>query len=143
MKKIIILLSSLFFLYGCSSQPESPTTTTEIKSEVSSIETKAKELFGDNITFAEMKDTVTGEISESHTEYQVIIEDEEVIAADKNINSNQGSDEDKKIIDDIKNKANELAQDLDNEIDAIQVGYKEDGNIMLVAFNQKNKAIIE
>lgn len=147
MKKYLLVGLSLFVLAGCSSENGSEGTSevSETQKVASNIESKAKELFGDDITFEVSEDTVTSDVQESHTEYVITLNNPgEIKEANDRIYSNQGTEEDKQLIEDVKDKAKELAQDIDNELDTVLVHYvDEDDNNIMVAYTQKSKSLID
>ena len=147
MKKYLLVGLSLFILSGCSTENGSEGTSevAETQTVASNIESNAKELFGDDITFEILEDTVSSDVEESHTEYQITLNNPgEIKEANDRIYSNQGTEEDKQVIQDVKDKAKELAQDIDNEIDTVSVDYTdEDDYDIMVAYTQKSKSLID
>lgn len=147
MKKYILVGLSLFVLAGCSTENSSEGTSEveESQNVASDMEGKAKELFGDDITFEVLEDTVSSDVEESHTEYQITLNNPgEIKEANDRIYSNQGTEEDEQTIKEVKDKAKELAQDIDNEIDTVSVDYTdEDDYDIMVAYTQKSKSLID
>ncbi|MGF3073549.1 lipoprotein [Facklamia sp. P13069] len=150
MKKPILLLSSLLILSACG--PSNDTVKNEEKIEettsqttafkIGNIEEKAKEIFGDDIRFEIDEEVSNFDISEPHTEYRVTLTDVSIAEANDRINNNQGTDQDQKKIRDIQEKTKKLAQELENDLDAITVDYiNEVENVYLLARRQKNKDI--
>ncbi|MGF3076939.1 hypothetical protein [Facklamia sp. P12955] len=151
MRKTILLLSSVFVLSACGSSnnvadndettEESVEVTTTI--EVKDMESKAKELFGNDIRFEINEEVSTSDIAEPHTEYRITLTDTSIAEANDRIDSNQGTDGDLEKIRDLREKTKELAQDLDNNLDAVVTDYiNEVDNIYLLAYSQKNNDII-
>ncbi|MCR8969593.1 hypothetical protein [Facklamia sp. 7083-14-GEN3] len=107
------------------------------------MESKAKELFGDDIRFEINEEVSTNEIAEPHTEYRITLTDFSIAEANDRINSDQRTEEDQDKIRDLREKTKELAQDLDNNLYAIVTDYIiEVDTIYLLAYSQKNNDII-
>ncbi|MGF3113521.1 hypothetical protein [Facklamia sp. P9177] len=149
MKRALLLIVSFIVLVGCQNTTDTPSknensneTTQEIK-ENNNIKMKVKDIFDNNAKVEKVDDVVSGEIGKPHTEYKITINNNEVIEANDRIFSNQGTDEDRNKIREIQEKTRELAQELENDLDAVVTHYiDKDGNSILLAYSQKSKDII-
>lgn len=159
MKKLL-LISSMFLLVSCAQTSNTQNETIEevatevTKTTIATIEENfediiTKEFNNENeiVKISKTEEVVSSDIQASHTEYKIEPIDSEYLnqirEANDRIYSNQGTDEDKALIKDIRLTVKELATQLDNDLDAIIFNYPdEQGNIMLVAMSQKNNDII-
>lgn len=154
MKKIL-LLSSVLFLTACgtsktddvSNQQSTPMDSEVTTPATTSFEDEMSSAFENKVTVEKIEDLISGDIGESHTEYDIKITEESLLnqvrEANDRIYSNQATDEDKALIKDIQNKVIDLASKLENEVDAIKVSYLDtEGNSHLISYSQKNNNII-
>ncbi|MHA3225717.1 hypothetical protein ACV7JQ_07205 [Globicatella sulfidifaciens] len=153
MKKIL-LLSSVLLLTACGaskkddvSNQQSTTIATEATTATTSFEDEISSAFENKVTVEKIEDLISSDIGESHTEYEIKITEESLLnqvrEANDRIYSNQATDEDKALINDIQNKVIDLASKLENEVDAIKVSYLDtEGNSHLISYSQKNNNII-
>lgn len=156
MSKLFLITASLLFITACkqnqsnnSSQITEFSKTTVVNNKDNFEDIIASEFNSKNkmVKVSKTDEVVSSDIQESHTEYKIEPVDSEYLnqirEANDRIYSNQGTDEDKVLIKNIRLTVKEFATQLDNDLDAIIFNYPdEEGNIMIVAISQKDNDII-